>query len=705
MPPLDPLGAVLLKQMAISFSRPDPSSPAAVSSAAFPTNRRGFDQGEVRDFLRMVAAELARLQERERFLEAELRGMQTRGLSAPGRLDEETVTTLLGEEAARVLSTARDASTQIRDRAEESATRLVKDAAEDAARIRESAMLEAARIREDALQDAEGEIEMAKQQGRDMVNEAREYREKVLSELSRRRDAARSQIEQLLHGRDRLLNAFERARLASEDVIGGLSDAHDEPEFIVDLSPTTGPIPIVNPEHPSVKVFDHEQEHEPASSSAESTLVAHQYTVVEEVTSEQSDVEEVLVSLHEQTEDVATSTLKHDSESDELVVLDEAVEVIDASISDVTQSVSTSESASEHPVHSLDTQSSETQLETTDNQTNVVALFGRGRRSVEVPSLEVPEAVEVADAPGVVETPVVVEVPEVAEASDVAAAVPAKKAPKELDDIFAKLRAGSPAEVASKTAPKADSQADSQADPTAAPKADSKKAKRVVPVADPARFETRDEALAPIVVAMARKLKRVLADEQNTVLAHLKLKRSSLEIDAIFGTTEEQSLRYATSVLEEGMTSASAGAKSVKSSGGNSRRVTQKAVSKHVADTVAAGLVAAFREEARIAIGEAEGDREILSSLMRDVYRKWKMELIDSHVDDIACSTYSKGGFLSLEPGAHVGWMVDPVSKCCSECEDNMLAGAVIRGDDFPTGHAHPPAHAGCRCLVSPIQD
>ena len=50
--------------MAISFSRPDPSSPAAVGSAAFPVNRRGFDQAEVRDFIKMVAAEMARLQER-----------------------------------------------------------------------------------------------------------------------------------------------------------------------------------------------------------------------------------------------------------------------------------------------------------------------------------------------------------------------------------------------------------------------------------------------------------------------------------------------------------------------------------------------------------------------------------------------------------------------------------------------------------------
>ncbi|MEI7619761.1 MAG: DivIVA domain-containing protein, partial [Actinomycetota bacterium] len=65
--------------MAISFSRPDPSSAASVSSAQFPTSRRGFDQAEVRDFLRMVAAELARLQERERFLERELRSSQHPG--------------------------------------------------------------------------------------------------------------------------------------------------------------------------------------------------------------------------------------------------------------------------------------------------------------------------------------------------------------------------------------------------------------------------------------------------------------------------------------------------------------------------------------------------------------------------------------------------------------------------------------------------
>ena len=637
--------------MAISFSRPDPSSPAAVGSAAFPTSRRGFDQAEVRDFLKMVAAEMARLQERERFLESEMRAMQTRGLSAPGRLDEETVTTLLGEEAARVLTAARDASTQIRDRAEESATRLVKDAAEDAVRIRESAVLEAARIRDDSGADAESEIEMAKQQGRDMVNEAREYREKVLSELSRRRDAARSQIEQLLHGRDRLMNAFERARIASEDVIGGLTDAHDEPEFIVDLSPTTGPVPIINSEHPSVKVFDREE------------------VIVEEEPSE--IVSNVVI-------------FDHESESEAEVISEEvSVEVShEVQIVDVLHPVHTPSDIAPSVEDVVSAEPAETP------QTNVVSLFGRGRRSVDMPEIEIEVEIEKPAEKAVV-------VPTV------------KKDVVAVDDIFAKLRAGSTADVAAKAATSSEIVKDEKpAVKTAAPKAEKKaKAKPAAPVVDLARFEERTEELSPVVVAMARKLKRVLADEQNTVLGHVRAKKTSLDIDAVLGTEAEHSARYAVAVAEDSMAAASAGAKSVKAAGGSSRRVTQKAIAAHAVSSITAGLVAGFREDARIAIGEAEGDREVLLGLIRDVYRSWKTERIDSHVDDIACSSYSHGAYLALEPGSKITWMAEPDTNCCSECEDNSLGGSVVRGDDFPTGHSHPPAHAGCRCLVAPVQD
>ena len=79
-----------------------------------------------------------------------------------------------------------------------------------------------------------------------MVNEARAYRERVLSELARRRELAREQIEQLMHGRDRLMQAFERARVVAVDVVAELKPL-GEPDEYVNLSPTTGPVPVMVP--------------------------------------------------------------------------------------------------------------------------------------------------------------------------------------------------------------------------------------------------------------------------------------------------------------------------------------------------------------------------------------------------------------------------------------------------------------------------
>ena len=232
--------------MAVSISRPDPTSPASVAEAKFSSARRGYDQDEVRELLRSVAAELRRLQEREVDLERELRIAQSRTVDGTEGLDDETVARVLGEETLHVLQTARESASQIKIRAEEGAARILREAAEDANRMREQAEIEASRKRTDAAADAEGEVSLAKQQGREMVNEARAYRERVLSELTRRRELARQQIEQLILGRDRLLQVFERARLVAVDVVAELTPL-GEPEEYVDLSPTTGPVPMMVP--------------------------------------------------------------------------------------------------------------------------------------------------------------------------------------------------------------------------------------------------------------------------------------------------------------------------------------------------------------------------------------------------------------------------------------------------------------------------
>jgi hypothetical protein len=76
----------------------------------------------------------------------------------------------------------------------------------------------------------------------------------------------------------------------------------------------------------------------------------------------------------------------------------------------------------------------------------------------------------------------------------------------------------------------------------------------------------------------------------------------------------------------------------------------------------------------------------------------------DEQVDDIACLSYSRGFFAGVKPGTQVCWMVDPSGPECPDAEDNSLAGSIALGKEFPTGNLHPLAHAGCRCLLAPVQ-
>jgi len=648
--------------MAISFSRPDPSSPAAVSAAAFTVARRGYDQTEVRDFLRMVSAELARLQERERFLESELKAMQTRGMSGPGMLDEEVVTALLGEEAARVLGAAREASAQIRQRAEENATRLVKEAASDAARLREEAELEAVRRRDDAAADAEAEIELAKQQGREMVNEAREYREKVLSELARRRELARAQIEQLVANRDRLLNAFERARLATDDVMTGLVSVDDDlPREFVNLAPTTGPVSPITLDTPVVQMFDREKDarEEPvapapvAEFATGGPVIYDAVEVVEEVLNEVIDeiieVESVDVTVESvvEVEIIETATIE------EAIAEDDVVEEVAAA--DIVEHV-------EHVEHA--------------EPSNVVSLFGKDRVRPE-PTRVNPEHPSVDHSP----------VAPVDEKQIEEAPAPPRD---QVDDIFARLRASSVSKASEGSVVEVRKKAD-----------DTKSMPVVEPVRNDAAFERRAEALAPLVTKMSRNLKRVLADEENEVLEHLRKRKPVMELKAMCGTLAEHAAKYVDALTNEVTAAAKAGATFVDADA--KRMPTKTDVNAAITETVKRLLVTPLRDKISEVLAAHTTDKEGAAKAIRGVYRQWKSTQIDEHVDDVACLAYSRGMYVTFAPGTQVCWMVDPNGPACADAEDNSLAGCVVLGKEFPTGHTEPLAHAGCRCLLAPL--
>jgi len=695
--------------MAISFTRPDPSSPSAVASAAFTTSRKGFEQTEVREFLRMVAAELARLQEREKFLERELRATQRGSPSASVALDEEVVTRMLGEEAARILTAAREAAAQIRNRAEDGAARLLREATDEAQRLRTEAEIEAARRRNDAASDAESELVMAKQQGREMVNEARAYRERVLSELARRRELARQQIEQLIHGRDRLLQAFERSRAVAVDVMAELTPLAEPTEY-VDLSPTTGPVPIIVPHRPlhvtpsrtdepvpMVRDLDETAptpvEPEPVRLDLVSDSEASGAVVLEIGRSIGEDEiatgDEVASGVGDAVEDdeagdggdVASVTHLFAAADDEPPVQDMADDVApDGGDSDaVATNVNPGADAPVPDEHTALELAVEHDVTESTPRGSVDDLFARLRaaraekvvqRVVEgAPATPLPMEDHTQAAPAVGDQPI-----DATGGTDVAAQPddPTAASPRPDDSVF----------LATPDAP---------ADVTAL---------------DDTPFARRDAALTPVIVAAARKLKRVLADEQNEVLHALRRREPVRAVDAILPAAADHVARYVVSIEAELTDAAVAGAQSMGATAAAAKRDVKKAgATRDAAAALGTELVMPLRDRLARSVGDADGDNAELANLVRVLYREWKSQRIDEHLDDVVRAAFGRGALSAAGDGQRIRWIVDPNGPACPDAEDNALAGPIVVGERFPTDHVCAPAHGGCTCMIAPVAE
>jgi hypothetical protein len=620
----------------------------------------------------MVSAEISRQQERITFLERELLNSQQAAPAPQIELNEETITELLGEETARIVQAAREAANKIKVRSEETATRLVREATDEAARVREDAELEAARVRQDATSDAEAEILMAKQQGRDMVNEARAYRERVLADVARRRELAREQIEDLMHGRDRIVQVFDRARIATEDVLRELDDVAEEPSEFVNLAPTTGPIPIIvqadeieaheamRPAVSSAPAFAPYDQDEDVAVMAEEVVIDRSALIEDVVVIDKTFVEELVV------EELVVEELVVDVVAEVPAVIEVPVREVDTPIAPVVELVV------EAPV------------------SNVVPLFARQEvQAVDTDDEDLDDEDDVNDPPLVIVEP------------------KAKVVVPPADDIFAKLRRSGADSVAKDVATTQVKKAEPKkktpekiTEPVVEKAVEIAVEPVIEEIATPTPFELRDEALAPVIAAMSRRLKRVLADEQNEVLDILRGKLSVKTLDAIVGPKADHSARMIEALEASLKGAALAGAKSLSDA---SDKEIQKMVATQMAainEYVIATVVVPLRERLSRSISQASGDNAELTSLVRLVYREWKNTHVDTQVDNIAQTSFGRGAFAALTPGTKICWKVDPNGPACADAEDNSLAGFVGAGEAFPTGHTHAPAHAGCRCAL-----
>jgi len=645
----------------MSFARPDPSSPASIADAGFGTTRRGFDQDEVRDFLRMVAAELGRLQERERFLERELRTTQSNPDLDSVQFDDQTLTRLLGEETTRVLTTARESAAEIRTKAEQSVAQMLSEAGDEAARVREETEVEASRRRADAGADAEAELAMAKQQGREMVNEARAYRERVLSELARRRELAREQIEQLLHGRDRLMQSFERARIVAVDVVAELQPL-GEPDEYVNLAPTTGPVPVMVPNSPRPEKSETTQDE--STAPPESTSAEESPAEAEVVT---------LVHPHAGSDEVEVAPEDiDDGDNAEAVGADPATDAAESSDDEVDE-LSSDDASAEDATDVVDDESSDDAGAEDDAVSDALA---------------VEDIDDDGDDDDDVRDDVVV-------------------------DLFARLRAdaGPEADDSSATAEMPDeilhkAPIDVESVETGTNEAEVGAEAAELDLEDdsePTPFEQRDADLTPLIVASAKKLKRVLADEQNEVLDALRRNEPVREIDVLIPESGEHVARYAEAIADDLLAAANAGAASVATGKAAKLRKADASRATGAADEVLAEwLVAPLRERLERCVTDGDGDNAEIAKRVRTVYRECKTQHIDEQLDDVVRAAHGRGVLEALEPGSAVVWASDGAHAVCADCDDNTLAGPVVVGEEFPTGHVFAPAHIGCRCLLVP---
>lgn len=607
-----------------------------MAQASFGSVRKGFDPSEVREFLGQVAAEMNRLRERERQLEQSLLESKDAQLGSE-RIDDSTATRLLGEEAAHILQAARESAGMVKSKAEEGASTILREATEEAARVREEADIEAARRRNDAVTQAEEQRSSAKQQGREMVNEARAYRERVMGELTRRRDLVRTQIDDLIRGRENLLTAFNAARDAADDVlsrIGPLGDAGTPYEL-----PAPPPIPDADLDAgvPAFGGGDERATHE-AEPGPESTAAFF----------DQDDENDGVDGLDPQAADPLLAPPTFGEPVVEETGVGRGGSVVELFPAGApTDETADSEIDDEEDDDTGDDPNDDAPSDGDRSRSNVDNLFAR-LRAADTDTDGVTEATESSES---------------------------TRATHQLPVVGPELDS---ADSTAETSPEGVEEEGDEQSP----------------------FDRRDAQLTPLIVSAARRVKRVLADEQNEALDALRKGEPVREVGQLLGAEVERASRYVDAIADEMEAAATAGALSVADD--PNPDVAHSGALGPVREAFAASIVAPLRERLERAVADGDGDNDGVAKRVRAVYREWKTRQIDDQLDDVFRLAYGRGALVALPPGKPVRWIVDPNGPACPDAEDNSLAGSVAAGDAFPTGHVCAPAHAGCRCLLEP---
>ena len=300
-------------------SHSDDLDPDAVGRREFTRSRRGFDQIEVRAFLNAIAAQLRTERQRQVELTRKLADAEARATRSRAS-DAQRMTTVLGEETARIIEAARAAAEEMRERVEAETTQLreeasqrLDDAKQEAEATLAQARADAVAARDQATTEAMAEVEQAKDRAREMVEEAHAHRERVMADVAKRRKGLRAQYQTLAGVRDQMLERLD----ASQGLLGG---AIDEVRRALNEE-----VQLVHPVEPPDEL---DADHDDATGAAahdEEERVFHRVRTPAPPSVEAEAVEESveLVDAESEDEDVEVTDA-----ADDISVADEAAEAV-----------------------------------------------------------------------------------------------------------------------------------------------------------------------------------------------------------------------------------------------------------------------------------------------------------------------------------------------------------------------------------------
>jgi hypothetical protein len=269
-----------------------------------------------------------------------------------------------------------------------------------------------------------------------------------------------------------------------------------------------------------------------------------------------------------------------------------------------------------------------------------------------------------------------------------------------IEDLFARIRADREAATASaREVLAAASPAASPAPATSSVLVDDEPRPEPAPTsdADENLLQARDAVTEPLAGQLTKRMKRALQDEQNASLDRLRTSRGTVTVEQILAPPGDQRAPYrslAVPFLEQAARAGSASSKFGPVSVGVEDLAAQ------LADDIAGALRS--RLDTVLAAATSEGlDLSGMGERISSVYREWKVQKLERLAVHYLVAAHERGGFLAHPEGTPLRWLVDDEGPC-PDCEDNALAGPTPRGERFPTGQLHPPAHLGCRCLLTP---